>query len=430
MAIVSTTDSASWQILPPTPLTNGFGQADAGSAVVGSDLYMIDGYGNTTSNTMNTVSIFHTVNDSWSSGPPAPIRAWNLACTSYLNQTIYCFYPGDNVFSYDANTTQWSVLPSVVPKDLGIGLGAVTYEDNIYLIGGYIISTIPSYTTNSVYGFSITNFTFTKLANTLVNFSGSVYSLYNGKIYALGGYSRLAHPPAGSRNPVAINSAEVYDIGLNTWSFLNTTLPASIYGAGREASAMNGLIPVVDGRSISYGVFFNSFYLYNITSNSWIQMPSTHFARDGISFWVLRNAIFVGDGRNSDSVPQGLPYLEKFVLSNFTSLGGPQTPPRTATTTTISIPPEGAFVVAKISFNSSVNSTATAAATSSTINSRTSTISFSKFSTTASASSPSSMPPEWRECFVLVTLMIITAGAGVLAWRRKYPDNTSQLSND
>ena len=70
---------------------------------------------------------------------------------------------------------------------------------------------------------------------------------------------------------------------------------------------------MVDGRD-SRG-FFNSFYLYNISSNSWITMPRTHYARDGVSFWVLGNRIFVGDGRDQDSLPHGLPYLEEFDLN-------------------------------------------------------------------------------------------------------------------
>lgn len=332
--VASASSTPSWQILPQTPLINGYGQADAGSAVVGGDLYMIDGYGNTVSDVLNTVSIFHTSNDSWSSGPSAPFKVWNLACASYLNKTIYCFYPGDDVFSYNTTTSQWSVLKASVPIDLGIGLGAVVYGDGVYLIGGYFPDSGTDYTTNSVYRFSITNSTFTLLAPLLTELSGAVYSLYDGQIYVLGGYS----------HGYAIDSAEVYNISANSWSYLETKTPTQMFGMGREASAIDGLIPVVDGKS-TYDQFFNTFYLYNITSNSWITMPSTNFARDGVSFWVLGDKIFVGDGRNSYYTPQGLPYLEEIDL----------TPPTSETTTTTL----SANLTAASTANSSTTSTMT-----------------------------------------------------------------------
>ena len=230
LLLVSTEATANsgspWQILPQTPLINGHGQADAGSAVVGGDLYVIDGYGNTTSDVLNTVSIFHTSNDSWTRGPSAPISEWNLSCISYQNQTIYCFYPGEDVFSFDTKTSQWSMIVAEVPLDLGIGLGAVVYGDGVYLIGGYQPWALDDHTTYAVYRFSLTNFTFNKMAPLLLPFSGVVYSLYKDKIYALGGFS-IGFP---------ISSAQVYDIKTNVWSYLNTTVPTSMYGAGREAT--------------------------------------------------------------------------------------------------------------------------------------------------------------------------------------------------
>ena len=290
--------------LPDSPGvgTLGTGQADAGSDVLGGELYMVGGYGCTPSNPLNAVSVFSPSNMTWRAGPNYPVNAWGVACAG-VNNVLYCFGgEGSGLSAYKLNgfalQSGWSpirTLPSEYADTQGQVAVADPQLDRVYILG----SSNPE-AASSTLVYNVSNDSYTRKSD--MPFGNRWFSavVYNGDILTFGGFH-------GSQDLI-------YEISGNKWTISPVSLPGPPrLGMVRNPGIVGGLVPLVDG--MTYGKsFYSLVYFYNLTSGGFIQGPGTLLARDGIAGGVVGNEFIIAGGRNVGIGQFGLVFTEELKL--------------------------------------------------------------------------------------------------------------------
>ena len=194
---------------------------------------------------------------------------------------------------YDPTTDTWTTKRDV-PNDLAYqGLMGVLYQDQIHL-----------FYKNYHYVYFPANDSYSRKADVPTQRTWGTCAAVGDKIYVIGGYSY--NTPIGASN---VN--EVYDPTTDTWTN-KAPLPASLIGTTRENPVINDKIYVTHGLDALAGNFHTETYVYNPATNTWTQMSSADYPRDGVACGVIDNTLYVIGGRTDLPGPYGLTHNEMY----------------------------------------------------------------------------------------------------------------------
>ncbi len=257
-------DNLLWQFLAPLedPRTNT-GVEGASASLIGDKIYVSHGF---RGGEVALLSIYDIPTDSWIHGgptaPDSPIIRSELAGGTALGKhyAIGGRGPNADVEEFDPTTTTWTLRdPLSVARG---GLGAASWADRIYAIGG-----------RDGFGFGFgTIFNLTEVYNpitdswtTLAPMPTSVSDNYatiahDGKVYVFGGATNAS---------TVIDTVQIYNIVTDTWSL---GVPMPTVRAAAMVGVINGKIAVFGGYSPSSGNQVVT-ELYDPTADTWSLGP-------------------------------------------------------------------------------------------------------------------------------------------------------------
>ena len=223
---------------------------------VGDKIYIIAGYGETGKRNKNSVEVYDTKTDSWSTAAPVPENL-NHASAATLNGKIYLVggflddkIPSNKLFIYDPSTNQWTEGTSM--PTARAALTAQFVNGILYAVGGTADGPLKS---NEAFD-PATN-TWTEKAPMPTARQHMASSVVDGKLYVIGG-----RPTGKSSN---INTNEVFDPKSNSWASL-ASMPTE--RGGIAAATVNGAIYVFGGEAPDNT--FNTVEKYSPQKNTWM----------------------------------------------------------------------------------------------------------------------------------------------------------------
>jgi len=189
------------------------------SQIYNGKIYCIGGIVNG-ANSINTVSIYDIVSNTWTTGTTMPTSRYCLTSQLY-NGKIYCIGGYSTSYSniveiYDIAGNTWTAGTAM--PTARYGLTSQIYNGKIYCIGGQINTTTA---TNIVEIYDIAGNTWT--AGTIMPTARQELTsqIYNGKIYCIGGQINTT---------TATNIVEIYNIITGAWTTSILPLPIAKYG--------------------------------------------------------------------------------------------------------------------------------------------------------------------------------------------------------
>lgn len=292
------------------------GQADAGSAILNGNFYVVGGYGYSANDRLDSVSVYSPGNATWSVGPRYPVKAWGLACAS-LGLSLYCFGglgAGLRVFKLEGAAKSWTRLRDM-PSGYDNSQGHVVIPDpvgNQILVMGSSNNLLVS---NNTWAYKIDTDSYVRKHDMPQGNAWFTAALFHGTIYTFGGSYRFQ--PIG-------NVVYAYDINNDSWRRLSKSLPGPArYGMIRNPGVINGIVPIVDGYA-SGQTFYNMTYFYDIQKDTFVRGPDTLYPRDGIAGGIIGHELLITGGRNvrgSVLMPlMGLRFAEKMNLDPYLAL--------------------------------------------------------------------------------------------------------------
>ncbi len=241
------------------------GRCQQSSCAINSLIYNFGGYGAASGDPatyLNDIWCFHPFDNQWEQkspiNPPSP-RMGHIAVSYDNKMYIHGGFDGNDYFDdlwvYDPVANTWTQLfPTVKPAARSDHF-ATMYNNKLYLMGGVYYSGSHTFYTD-LWEFDFATTTWTQISNACPSGRGSsTLSVYNDKLYMLGGYS------LGSYH----NDFIIYDFTTSTWSVLTTPLPPL---SDHSSSKINDSLFVFGGYSLSSG-YLNIFYCYDFASNTW-----------------------------------------------------------------------------------------------------------------------------------------------------------------
>ncbi|HEV2138921.1 MAG TPA: hypothetical protein VGR53_08765 [Nitrososphaerales archaeon] len=279
------------------------GQADAGSDVLCGNLFVVGGYGSSSNDPLDAVSVYSPTENMWLSGPAYPVKAWGMACSA-VETSLFCFGgvgAGVRAYKFDAFDFAWTRLRDM-PMGYNNSQGQVAVADangsRVFIMGSS--SNLEVNRTTLIY--DSVNDSYVKKSDMPHGSGWFTAALYGGKIYAIG----------GTRS----NQVLVYIIANDTWKQLPASLPGPPrFGMIRNPGVFSGLIPIVDGKERGT-TFFMTTYFYDIAANRFLRGPDSLMARDGIAGGLIGDSLIVVGGRSDLNTPKGLAFAEALNLTS------------------------------------------------------------------------------------------------------------------
>ena len=228
----------------------------------------------------------------------------------YLNHTLK-LAPGARKWERVAG------IPFAVtdPKDAPIGAGVASHAlvalgEHVYSVGG----TNGTASLDALWRYTPKTDTWKQMQSMRVRRCYVAVTVYDGKIYAIGGSTTPAGPGGGSAlGPGAVTSAEVYDVEADSWTLLKAqmkvarstlaaaTLGKHIYAVGGE-----------NGGAVS--VSFASVERLDVSDPeaAWEQIANMTMPRCQVGAGVLGNALFAVGGYNDKTDLSWLRSVERY----------------------------------------------------------------------------------------------------------------------
>jgi PKD repeat protein len=258
-------------------------------------LYKIGGYGyvSGTGAARAWLDIYDIATNTWTSGPDMPGARYWIDCEEIGTGTdakIYCAggylsSAQSTLYIYDITTNTWttgSALPAARYSYASVKLGG-----KYYVIGGY---TTAYQATMLVYD-PATGLWDSTLAS--MNTSRRYFhaGVIGGKIYVAGGY--------GSSPVSYLSSAEVYDPGTNTWTYV-ASMPSPWLNAA-DGVKHDRFLVLTGGTWNSTSGASNGALMYDAQLNQWSWLPlldrflySAEGDGDGTQFWTVSGRMYDG----------------------------------------------------------------------------------------------------------------------------------------
>lgn len=252
------------------------------------NVYLFSGW-NGTGPEVNSMYIYNTATNTWTTGPSVPYTARGVAYCLGTDNMVYCLagYPVTSTFArFDVATSTWSTLTSC-PNGNWEG-SMVSYNNKIYYAGGETVE-------SSMRSYDIAAGTWSTLATIPTGLKlHKLVSGNNGYLYMFGGHMNGGIPS---------NTVQRYDVAANTWSVI-TTMPVqkNQYGA---CLAPDGRIYIVCGKNNggnNGGPFFSDVNIYNPCSNTWTVGFSHPTAHGELAVTSTSNGIFAMGGTSGTAL--------------------------------------------------------------------------------------------------------------------------------
>jgi len=236
----------------------------------------------------------------WKTGSPAPSKRTEVAAAA-LKQRIYVaggfnrpglgnlldFAISRDVEIYDPETNSWSTTTPLPEGRHHAGM--VAHDGFLYVIGGFAKSGFSVWhAVDTVYQFNPEAQTWRERAAMPTARGALGVTVYQGKIYAIGGYD-------GNQNAAAV---EVYDPETNTWEIVS---PLSAPRDHLAVAAAGSGIYAIGGRSnLKYKQNTSVVERYDPDTDQWQYVASLPVARSGMASGVINGEIYVLGGESGE----------------------------------------------------------------------------------------------------------------------------------
>lgn len=237
---------------------------------------------------------------SWATAAPAPTKRTEVAAGA-LGGDIYVVggfeQPGlSNVLhlaitpaveAYDASTDRWTVKASLPVGLHHAGIGVV--GKHLYVVGGYTQSGLSVWQpVATVYAYDRTADTWTERASMPTARGALAVAVFDGKLYAVGGYD-------GNANSAAV---EVYDLESDRWT---ARAPLPTPRDHLAAAVVSGKLYAVGGRlKGDYRRNLSVTEAYDPAADRWTRVADLPTARSGITAAEVGGMLYVFGGEGAD----------------------------------------------------------------------------------------------------------------------------------
>ncbi|MCP5244672.1 MAG: galactose oxidase [Burkholderiales bacterium] len=249
----------------------------------------------------NTIPVIaESATGTWNQGASAPTKRTEIAAAA-LDGKIYAvggfnqprlssvldFAISRDVEIYDPATDIWSTTTPLPEGRHHAGIAAV--DGFLYIIGGFSKSGFSVWhAVNTVYQFNPATQIWRKVAPMPTARGALGVAVYQGKIYAIGGYD-------GKQNSGA---NEIYDPKTDSWSAAAPLMAPRDHLAVATAASR---IYAIGGRSnLKYRQNTSVVESYNPDTNQWQYKASLPTARSGIGAGVINGQIYVLGGESGE----------------------------------------------------------------------------------------------------------------------------------
>jgi hypothetical protein len=265
-------------------------------------IYVFGGYHDSWTLGQAEVFEYDPVADTWTQKTSMNSPRWGDAAAVYDDQAYvfggsYQGYASSALEVYDFSSDSWETKQNLPDNVFNQGLEAVTVGSLIYL-----------FYDSSTYSYNPQTDEYTQLANAPFNkdWAECAYVNVDGedRIYLLGGYDLSVGD--------ATNNCAYYRPAFDDWITIGPA-PYGAYGTLRDNPVINGTIFYGYGQGQHDSAFYDYMYSFNPSTETWTQLPSGVYPRDGVGCAVVGNKLYVIGGRNTWNDPiMGLDYNEEF----------------------------------------------------------------------------------------------------------------------
>ena len=253
---------------------------ELGAATVSGKIYAIGGY-NPTAGYLEVNEVYDPATNSWSTQKKMPVPRAYFAAAAASNGEIWAIGGTDGaqvtgtVEIYSTAGNNWSAGPKL--PGAREGLAAAVYLNHIYAIGGCCYLTDFLASTNGGPWGQLKPMPSPRAYLAAAAVAGGV----SGKIYAIGGYDGHS----------VLDTVEVYDIHLNTW-----TAAAPMPTARRDLAAvvLNNKIYAIGGSDGQSSL--NLVEVYDPSTNIWSTAPSPLAARSQFGAVAVNGFVYLMGG--------------------------------------------------------------------------------------------------------------------------------------
>ncbi len=264
---------------------------DAGGAALDGKLYVVGG--ETATGHVATLHVYDAAGNAWSTGANRPGTAVEDAMAVGHNGKLYVFGGATDSFSgainavhaYDPIGNSWQALAPMPTARSGAAVGVV--NGLIYVTGGMDDN---GASLDVVEVYNPASNTWSTAAPMLTRRDAVRGAGLNGKFYVFGGRIRNAD---GTTVDPTLATAESYDPGSNTWSFIQA-MPT-----GRRSMVVgrvDGKALVMGGEATSTGGSFEENEEYDPVTNLWRPVEPMATPRHGAVAGTINNRIYVAGG--------------------------------------------------------------------------------------------------------------------------------------
>jgi hypothetical protein len=284
------------------------GLSDLPAVSYDNKIYTFGGYRTSGGDSRNSVYSYDPATDTWASMTSMTYARWGAAAAVY-DGIAYVFGGSPSyVEAYNIGSNSWTTKNSLPGPISAQGLMAVTVGTKIYLFCyQYAYQYDPSADTYTALTNLPTGYSLTWGTCAYVNVGGE------DRIYIIGGYNYAVG--GGGTNAVLY-----YRPANNDWTQPSTNAPYAAYGTTRDNPVINGKIYYGYGNSQTSAFFYASMYAYDPAANSWTQLTSGAYPRDGGANGVVNGKLYVIGGREVEGSPYGVNYNECFDPSEVTPI--------------------------------------------------------------------------------------------------------------
>lgn len=282
---------ATWVLESTTPTARA--QAAIAADTAGK-IYLLGGYDG--GSAFNTVSIYDTVTDTWSTGPAMPQATRGAAAVYYDNQ-IYVVGGHD---SGQLNLVQ--ILNLTTSTWTQVTLPGGGWETSAAVVGSQIIVVGGESGTLQTFSFDPANSTTSTLANNPNGSLASQVAVIDSKLYLIGATS--TYSPGSTQ-------LDLFDPLTNTWSTTpaDDTLPRTQFAAVTDGTSLY-VMGGSDTASNNSSPFYSDTRIYTPGTDTWSDGPSLPLGLRETAAVSFNGTIYLAGGFSSSGVSSGLYALQ------------------------------------------------------------------------------------------------------------------------
>ena len=319
-------NTGNWVSIDNGTSCSSFGQAgscaqgrhEAAYVQVGNKFYLVGGRENN-----SNVNIYDPATDSWTIGADAPFPVHHVQALAYdgLIYMVGAFQdnnfptenPNPNIVIYDPLADEWLIGPAIPNNRLRGSMGAVIYQDKIYVVNG-LTNGHASGWVNWFDVFDPRTNQWSTLPNSPRARDHFHAAVIGNKLYVAGGRR------SGQQNTFlpTVGEVDVFNFQTSSWSTLPNNIPTQ---RAASTTAVLGDELIIIGGEQSSGAANNQTEALNINTNNWRTLAPMLQGRHGTQAIVNNNGIYVASG--SPNVGGGFTRTqEAFFFGNQTSPTG------------------------------------------------------------------------------------------------------------